>query len=118
MDTGKKMYKVLTPIPKKDGSTYWMRIGAAFTNRDNSLNVFVDAMPPPQEQQFRFQIREMDAEDLRRRESSARGSNTGRGDSADGDRGGYVVRDHGGIGGGPTTRAVTTGANDGDSIPF
>lgn len=120
MDTAKKMYKVLNPIPKKDGSTYWMRIGTAFTNRDNSINVVLDAIPPSHEQQYKFQIREMDAEDLRRRESyGPRGSSGhGSGGSSGGDADRYAVRDLGGIGGGPTTRAVTTSANDGDSIPF
>jgi hypothetical protein len=54
---------------------YWMRLGSAFTNRDDSLNIYLDALP----KSFQLQLRELDEEDLRRRESyrnnnSARGS--------------------------------------------
>ena len=62
----KRMYKVLCPIERKDGGTYWMRVGNAFSNKDDSLNVYLDAMP------VKFtclQLREFDEEDLRRRET-------------------------------------------------
>jgi hypothetical protein len=29
----------------KDGRQFWVRVGAAFVNRDGSLNVRLDAMP-------------------------------------------------------------------------
>lgn len=29
----------------KDGRKFWVRVGAAFVNRDGSLNVRLDAMP-------------------------------------------------------------------------
>ncbi len=29
----------------KDGRKFWVRVGAAFVNRDGSLNVKLDAMP-------------------------------------------------------------------------
>ena len=41
----KKMFKVLVPINKKDGTTYWMRIGTAFPNKDDSINLYLDALP-------------------------------------------------------------------------
>ena len=137
MEPGKKQYKILITVPKKGGGTYWMRVGAGFTNRDNSINLVIDAMPAPQEQCYKLQLRELDAEDLRRRESYNAGSNRsgnsfgssnsfgsgGHGGSADAptdDANRFALRDLGGIGGGPTTRAITasTGGLDADGIPF
>ncbi|MBW2405417.1 MAG: hypothetical protein JRF42_16885 [Deltaproteobacteria bacterium] len=31
----------------KDGRKFWVRVGAAFVNRDGSLSVRLDAMPVP-----------------------------------------------------------------------
>jgi hypothetical protein len=43
----------------KDGRKFWVRIGAAFVNRDGSLNVRLDAMPVNGELQIRdYQPRE------------------------------------------------------------
>jgi hypothetical protein len=106
-DNPKKMYKVLSPLEKKGGGTYWMRIGSAFTNRDNSLNVYLDAMPPSslKSQRFELQIREMTEEDFRRREDRAATPAAAPADSA------YPPafnRD---------ARAVTA-SGDGETIPF
>lgn len=60
----KKMFKVLSSIDKRDGTSFWMRVGSAFTNKDNSVNIYLDVMP----KSFQFQLRELDEEDLRRRE--------------------------------------------------
>jgi hypothetical protein len=60
----KRMFKVLSPIPKKDGGTWWMRLGSAFTNKDDSINVYLDAIP----KDGKFQLRELDESDLRERE--------------------------------------------------
>ena len=50
----------------KDGRKFWVRVGAAFVNRDGSLNVRLDAMPVNGELQIRdYQPRES-------RESTAR----------------------------------------------
>jgi hypothetical protein len=62
----KKSFKVLAAIPKRDGGTYWMRCGSAFTNKDDSINIYLDAIP----KDMKFQLRELDEEDLRRRETS------------------------------------------------
>ena len=62
----KKQFKLLAMLPKKDGSTYWMRCGTAFMNKDDSINVYLDALPRGAE--WRFQLRELDEEDLKRRE--------------------------------------------------
>jgi hypothetical protein len=42
-----KQRKVVYTIVKRgrDQETFWIRIGAAFVNRDGSLNVFLDAVP-------------------------------------------------------------------------
>lgn len=58
----KKMFKILCPIEKKGGGTFWQRCGTGFENRDESINVYLDVMP----KDFKFQIRPFDAEDLRR----------------------------------------------------
>jgi hypothetical protein len=36
---------VLAVIEKKDRPTFWMKIGAAFTNRDGSTTLLLDAFP-------------------------------------------------------------------------
>ena len=63
----KRMYKVLCPI-ERNGSTYWMRLGSAFGNRDESINVYLDAVPAAsKEGSLKLQIRELTAEELRAR---------------------------------------------------
>jgi hypothetical protein len=64
------MFKVISAIEKKDGGKYWMRLGSAFTNKDDSINIYLDALP----KNFTLQLRELDEEDLRRREGSPRSS--------------------------------------------
>jgi len=41
----RKRFEVLQPIDRKNGQTYWMRIGTAFENVDGSINVYLDAYP-------------------------------------------------------------------------
>lgn len=55
-----RMFKVIAPIEKKDGSTFWMRVGTGFPNKDQSINLYLDAMPF----NHTLQIREMDEDDL------------------------------------------------------
>jgi hypothetical protein len=43
MDTNK--YKVAYVITERNDKTYWNRIGVAFTNKDGSINVKLDALP-------------------------------------------------------------------------
>lgn len=47
MDPAQKTYKVVYTIVERqrDGKKYWLRIGAAFENRDGSINIYLDAMP-------------------------------------------------------------------------
>jgi hypothetical protein len=43
-----------------------MKCGQGFTNKDDSINVYLDAVP----KDLRFTLRELDEEDLRRREAN------------------------------------------------
>jgi hypothetical protein len=44
MDDDKRK-KVLCPVEGRDKKTYWMRLGTAYVNKDNSINVYLDASP-------------------------------------------------------------------------
>ena len=61
----KKTFKVMAAIPKRDGGHWWMRCGTGHTNKDDSINVYLDVMP----RDMRFTLRELDEEDLRKREA-------------------------------------------------
>ena len=122
----KKMYKVLSPIDKKGGGTYWLRIGSAFTNKDDSINLYLDAMPAPKDKSYHIQIRELTEEDLRKREtfSSSNANTNNNAGYGGGGPGGFASgsngygRDLGGIGGGPSTRAVTAASSSSEDVPF
>ena len=45
------VYTVVTR--ERDGQKFWLRVGAAFRNRDGSVNVKLDAMPTNGELQIR-----------------------------------------------------------------
>jgi hypothetical protein len=57
--------KSVFALTERDQKTYWTRIGAAFTNKDGSVTVQLDALPVS----GRLQIRE----DEEREERSERG---------------------------------------------
>lgn len=61
----KRTFKVLAAIPKREGGHWWMRCGNGHTNKDDSINVYLDAVP----RDLKFTLRELDDEDLRRREA-------------------------------------------------
>ena len=61
METTKKMQAVYTVVQKADGKDVWLRVGAAFPNRDGSLSVLLDAVPT----NGRLQIREYEPRDSR-----------------------------------------------------
>ncbi len=63
----KRMFKVIAPIEKKGGGTYWLSVGRGFPNKDDSINVYLDACP----KDMKFQIREMTEEDFKHRERPA-----------------------------------------------
>lgn len=58
-----RMFKILSPIEKKGGGTHWMRLGTGYANKDQSVNIFLDALPL----NHKLQLREMDEEDFRPR---------------------------------------------------
>ena len=59
--TGRKPLAVYAVLDRKDGGRpYWMKVGAAFTNRDSSLTVILDAFPSSTN---RLQIREQRFQD-------------------------------------------------------
>jgi len=61
MDHARQRMKVLCPLQREEGGkTYWLKIGSAFTNRDGSFNVYLDAYPA----NGKLQIRELDERDL------------------------------------------------------
>jgi hypothetical protein len=67
----KKRFKVMCMLPRKDGGTTWMRCGSAATNKDDSINVYLDVLPRGE---WKFQLRELDEVDLSKREPNAHAS--------------------------------------------
>lgn len=66
----KRMFKVITPIERRGGGKYWMRLGSAYLNKDNSINVYIDAVPVASAkdgQGLTLQLREYTDEELRER---------------------------------------------------
>lgn len=75
-----RMFKVISPVDKDGGGTWWIRCGNAFLNKDNSINVYLDAMPlrtKPGEG-VKLQLREFTEEELRER-AEKRATYTARG---------------------------------------
>lgn len=66
MQHQRTMLKVLSPVEGKNGKTFWIRIGNAFTNRDGSMNVYLNAYPTS----GKLQIREFDEQDRAPRNDS------------------------------------------------
>lgn len=67
--TNSKRFKVLAIMPKSDGTgDYFTRVGNAFENKDQSINVYMDLLPL-NTKQVKLQIRELTEQDLRERES-------------------------------------------------
>ena len=61
----KKRWKVICPIEKKDGTgTHWARLGVAYGNKDESINLYLDSLP----MNGRLQLREWTEEELRERD--------------------------------------------------
>ena len=57
------MFKVLCPMESRTGHKWWMRMGSAFTNKDNSINLYLDAIPT--KPGSHLQLRELTEEDMR-----------------------------------------------------
>ena len=69
-DTKKRMFKVISPIDKRDGTKFWMRCGVGYTNKDESINMYIDALPVNAGKDGRgltLQLRELTEEDMRER---------------------------------------------------
>jgi len=66
----KKMFKVISPVDKGNGSTWWMRCGSAFMNADDSINIYLEALPlipSSKGNGVKLQLREYTAEEMRER---------------------------------------------------
>ena len=85
--SSRKQFKVISPIKDKHDKTHWTRVGSAFLNTDDSINVYLDAFP----KSFQLQIREMDEEDRQRRDEARARLNR-----PTSDRPGFGPRDAGG----------------------
>jgi len=111
----KKMYKVLTPIQKRDGQGSWfMKVGTAFTNKDDSINLYLDAIPVAAMpgKGMTLQIRELDENDLRQREASrAAHGNRPLGSSSSFDS-------SSGPGPNPSARGALGASESSDAVPF
>lgn len=66
----KRLYKVLAAVPRTDGTGEWlMNVGRGADNRDASINLYLHALPTCIKGELKLQIRQLDAEDLRKREA-------------------------------------------------
>lgn len=67
----KRMFKVISPIERRDGSgKWWMRCGTAFANKDESINVYIEALPlagMAKSEGVTLQLRELTEQELRER---------------------------------------------------
>jgi hypothetical protein len=61
------MFKVLGIVPKHNNpkENHWIRMGTAYVNRDNSINIYLEAVPSS----FQLQLRELEEEDFRKRDA-------------------------------------------------
>lgn len=69
----KQKFKIITPIERKDGTKFWMRLGSGYRNKDDSINCYLDAVPVGQ-RELVIQIRELTEEDLRASEHRRNGA--------------------------------------------
>jgi hypothetical protein len=60
----KRMFKVLSPIEKPNGERWWLRCGTGFRNKDDSLNLYLNALPVVTGKELTLQVREMTEEDF------------------------------------------------------
>jgi hypothetical protein len=65
------MFKVLCPVERRDGTgQWWMRCGTAYENKDDSINIFMEALPlvgNKSGEGVKLQLREYTAEEMRER---------------------------------------------------
>lgn len=67
----KKVFKVVSPIERPNGGgVWWMRCGSGYLNKDDSINVYLEALPlaaVTKGEGIKIQLRELTDEDLRER---------------------------------------------------
>ena len=67
----KKTFKVISPVERRDGGgKWWMRCGIAYVNKDESINVYLEALPlmgNAKGDGVTLQLREFTAEEMRER---------------------------------------------------
>jgi hypothetical protein len=56
MNSNSSKKRVLCPVSTKEGKTFWVRMGNAYVNKDNSINLYLDGLPV----NGRLQIRDWD----------------------------------------------------------
>lgn len=66
----KKVFKVVSPIERPGGGTWWMRCGTGYGNKDDSINIFLESLPlaaVTKGEGIKIQLRELTDEELRER---------------------------------------------------
>jgi hypothetical protein len=66
----RRMFKVISPVATRDGGTFWLRCGHGYTNRDESINIYLDSLPLgglAKDNAIKLQIREYTEAELRER---------------------------------------------------
>lgn len=102
----RKMYKIVCPM-ERNGRKWWMNVGTGFTNRDGSVNLYLDAVPVNQST-FHLQLREYTEEEMRQ--------NAERRASFNGNRGSY--NNHASTRHAPANDAAKTSPLATDQIDF
>jgi hypothetical protein len=71
MDSGNRRPRaVYAVVPRADGRDHWLRVGSAFTNRDGSETILLDAVPIA----GKLQIRDYQPRDAERPSEQPRGA--------------------------------------------
>lgn len=65
----KKAYKVLAAVLRPDGTEWFMNCGRGSDNKDASINLYLHALPIGGKGEIKLQIRELDEDDLRKRDA-------------------------------------------------
>ena len=114
----KEMFKVISPIDKRDGSKFWMSCGVGYRNKDQSINMYIDALPVMAGKDGRpltLQLREVTEEELReRREKRERSSGYSGGSSSGSSSSGSHAGSYSSRG---TLRSAQFDPPDGDFAP-
>lgn len=64
----KRVFKVVSPIERPDGTKWWMNCGNGFPNKDDSINMYISALPVAAKNgTITLQLREVPEAELRER---------------------------------------------------